>query len=109
MLEIESVVEELHDASLCLLGALRERSPEFLEQLERRERALLALGSQPAMVDDIPLLRAALLAGEAATMEARQMRQESIDALTRLQSQRNFSRGLAAGAGQSTPALDVKA
>lgn len=109
MLATEDMIGELHDSSIALLTALRERSPGFLEHLERRERVLLALGSNPAMVGDIPMLQAALLFGDAASLEARQMRQESIHALTRLQSQRNFSRGLASGAGQSTPALDVKA
>ena len=105
----EDVIAELNDASLALLTALRQRSPLFLEHLERREHALLALQSLPTTLRDMPLLQAAIFAGEAATLEARHMRQESLSALNRLQAQRSFSRELSAGAGQQCSALDVKA
>lgn len=105
----EIVIRELHESSLALLTALRERSPQFLEQLERRERALLALKTIPADIGDMPLLQAAIVAGEAATLEAHHMRHESVSALNKLQSQRLFARGLSADAGYPSTALNVKA
>ena len=100
-------IRELHEASLALLAALRERSPLFLEHLERREQALRALKS--ASAGDLPLLRAAAAAGEAAYAEAQHLRQESLRSLNRLESHRLLSHGLAAGAGYPSAALDVKA
>ncbi|MBL0157487.1 MAG: hypothetical protein IPP47_10370 [Bryobacterales bacterium] len=105
----DAVIRELHESSLALLTALRERSPQFLEYLERREHALLALKTLPATLRDMPLLQAAVVAGEAAALEASHMRQESVNALNRLQSQRLFSRGLSAAADQPCAALDLKA
>ncbi len=103
----DDAIRELHESSLALLAALRERSPQFLEHLERREHALRAV--KPASASDLLLLQAAAVAGEAACGEARNMRQESLNALNRLQSHRNFSSGLSAGAGSRYAALDVKA
>ena len=105
----ENAIRELHESSLALFAALRERSPLFLEHLERRERALLALKPLPATLRDMPLLQAAVVAGDAASLEAQRMRQESVDALNRLQSQRSFSRGLSTGVAYPCAALDVKA
>ena len=103
----DDAIRELHESSLALLAALRERSPLFLEHLERREQALRALKS--ATPSDLPLLRAAAAAGDAAYTEARLLRQESLKSLTRLESHRLLSRGLAAGADYPCAALDVKA
>lgn len=105
----EDVIRELHDSSVALLGALRERSPLFLEHLERRERAVLALTAHPVTIGDRPRLQAALHAGEAASLEAQHMRQESLRSLNSLEFRRSFSRGLSAGVGRPSPALDVKA
>lgn len=103
------VIHELHASSLALLSALRERSPQFLEHLERRESALRALRSLPAAANDMPLLQSAAAAGEAASLEAQRMRQEAVDALNRLHSQHLFSQGLSAGTGAQYTSLDVKA
>ncbi len=98
---------DLCDTSAALVTALRERSPRFLEFLERRERALLALRNAPLGVQDLPLLQAAMAAGEAATQEALSMRQESLAALNRLQSRRSLSRGLSASTPPQPATLDV--
>ncbi|HEY3442476.1 MAG TPA: hypothetical protein VGK29_17085 [Paludibaculum sp.] len=105
----DAIIRELHESSLALLTALRERSPQFLEHLERREDALRALKTIPATLRDMPLLQAAVVAGEAAALEASVMRQESVKALNRLHSQRLFSRSLSAAADQPCAALDLKA
>ena len=105
----EDVLRELNDSSVALLAALRNRSPLFLEHLERRERALLALKTRPVTLQDLPLLQAAVITGQAAALEAQQMRNESVRALNRVQLQRSFSRGLADGADYPTAALDIKA
>jgi len=104
-----AIVRELHQSSLALLTALRQRDPHFLEHLERRERALLALAALPPATHDLPLFQAAVDAGEAASLEALHMRQEALNALHNLQSQRLLSRGLSAGAGYPCAALDLKA
>jgi len=109
MSDSETVIRELHESSVALLTALRERSPLFLEHMERRERALLDLKRLTAGERDLPLLQAAAVAGEAALLEVRQIRQESLNALNRLQSERLLSRGLAAGADYPCAALDLKA
>jgi len=109
MPDIDTVIRELHESSVALLTALRERSPLFLEHLERRERALLELKTLAAGERNMPLLQAAAVAGEAAFLEARQMRQESLNALNRLQRERLLSRGLATGADYPCAALDLRA
>jgi hypothetical protein len=100
-------IRELHESSLALLAALRQRSPLFLEHLERRELALRAL--KPASPSDLPLLRAAAAAGEAAFTEAQRLRQESLNSLNRLDSHRLLAQGLAAGTDYPCATLDVKA
>lgn len=104
------LASELHASSLALFTALRERDPGFLDHLERRQRALLALQALPVSADDLPLLHAAARAGDAAAREAQLMRQESLLALASLHPQRLFWQALAAGAaGLHGATLDVNA
>ena len=106
------LVRELEESSRALLEALRERNPGYLEHLDRRQRALLALNEhtwEESCEDDLRRLQLSQQLGQEAELAVRGIREHTRRKMLSLNPQKGLARALEEQFGPSYSSLNVKA
>lgn len=103
---------EIETSSRALLDALRRQDPCYLEYLERRQHALLALHAhtwEDCGSEDLRRLEEGLRLGEEAAVAVAGMQEQTRRQMRSLGQERGLARALEAQFGPQYKSLNVKA